>query len=725
MFMVLISCLMGSSGFATGSSENPGVIQNNTSSAEPVIKNICLNSNFLDYLVSNSTGNGSRADDHGHVLVLGYIPSPVNLSGVVRSEKRLLLKASGSDLPAVYDLRKEGKITVAKNQGKSGCCWAFSSLASLESYLLGTEGVSYDFSENNMKNLVSENYSDGFDLTPDAGGNAFIAAAYLSRWTGPVNESEDPYFDSSVYSPIGLPVQKHVQEILFLPVRTGSLDNEYIKRALLNYGAVYSTIYWDAAYYQGENYTYLCTNSQSANHAITIVGWDDSFDRNRFTHVPPGDGAFIVKNNWGQTWGEEGYFYISYYDLKLGYNENAVFTAEKKDNYDYIYQYDPLGWVVSKEYARSLIAWGGNVFTSERNETLRAIGFYTTDLNTAYEIYIYKNPVSGPVNSRKVSAVHESGTYSLPGYHTHKLNSIVDLNPGEKFSVVIKFNNPSAGGPLAVEQPIDSYSSKAQANPGESYASQDSTNWDDISRTSEANLCIKAFTTTNKLPEASFSSDFTDGNYPLTVQFTDLSKNAFSWEWDLNGDGIVDSTAKNPTYTYDSYGNYTVSLKVSNRNGLDSEIKIVDVKVTPLSIKSANPEGSSLTTLQGDTQKFNISTNHICNINWYLNGELKIFESNVSNSSYYNGNISPGFYNVTSLAEVRDERDMHNWGWIVREWNPWESLTSDEGKNVSTAELQEAIHFYLNKLQIPKTRAQITNETLKELITVWRENPGK
>jgi C1A family cysteine protease len=715
---------MFSSGFATGSVENPDALQNNTPPAEPLIETACINPSFLESWQSDSVGPVSFAEDYGYVSGSGYKPSPVDLSGLARPKPRLLLKAPGPGLPASYDLRKEGKMTAIGNQGQSGCCWAFSSIASLESYLLGTEGVSCDFSENNMKNIASESYPEGFDLTPEDGGNAFIAAAYLSRWSGPVNESEDPYNDSSVYSPAELSVQKHVQEVLFLPARTASLDNDVIKRALLKYGAVHSTMYWDAAYYQENNYSYRCTESPSANHAITIAGWDDSFDRNRFAQVPPGDGAFIVKNSWGDTWGEGGYFYISYYDSKLGYDENAVFTAEKQDNYDYAYQYDPLGWVVSKQYEGRLSAWGGNIFSSERNETLKAIGFYTTDLDTAYDIYVYKNPVAGPINSRKVFAVHERGSYSLPGYHTHALNSTVHISPGEKFSVVIKFSNPYAGGPLAVEQPIPSYSSKAKANPGESYTSQNGIIWEDISRSLDANLCIKAFTTIDGLPEANFSSSTTGGTYPLTVQFTDRSKNAFSWEWDLNGDGIADSTSRNPIYTYGSYGNYNVSLKVSNRNGFDSETKNNYVTVSPLSINSANPQGN-VTTLQGDIQEFNIGTNYICNITWYLNGELKASESSVNRGSFYNDTLSTGFYNVTAIAEARDEKDTHSWNWAVREWNPWESSNSKEGKNVSTAEMQEAIHFYQNGLQIPKTGSEVTSETLKELINIWRESPGK
>lgn len=422
--------------------------------------------------------------------------------------------------------------------------------------------------------------------------------------------------------------------------------------------------------------------------------------------------------------GEDGYFYVSYYDTKLGYDENAVFTAESKDNYDHVYQYDPLGWIISKEYPESLAAWGGNVFSSERNENLRAIGFYTTDLNTAYEIYVYKNPASGPVNLEQGFITQENGRYTFPGYHTHVLNSAVSLHAGERFSIVIRFINPSAPGPLAVEQPLVFYSSKARANPGESYVSPNGITWEDISGSSEANLCIKAFTTFNKLPEADFSSNVTAGSFPLTVQFTDLSNNAFSWKWDMNSDGKTDSTARNPTYTYCSYGSYTVSLTSSNSEGSDTRTKTGYITVIPLSINSASPE-RNITTYRGEEQAFNISTNSACNVSWYLNGENRRSESFVKNSSHLETVNSSGLYNVTVVAGAGSEKVIQSWNWTVRSWNPWDSLASQEGEKISTEELQEAIYIYCNGLQIPETGAELTKERLRELIVLWREGSGR
>jgi PKD repeat protein len=74
-------------------------------------------------------------------------------------------------------------------------------------------------------------------------------------------------------------------------------------------------------------------------------------------------------------------------------------------------------------------------------------------------------------------------------------------------------------------------------------------------------------------PTAEFAGNPTIGYAPLTVQFTDMSTgNPTSWSWDF-GDGVGTSTAQNPSYTYDNFGTYTVSLSVTNEYGSDIETK--------------------------------------------------------------------------------------------------------------------------------------------------------
>lgn len=75
------------------------------------------------------------------------------------------------------------------------------------------------------------------------------------------------------------------------------------------------------------------------------------------------------------------------------------------------------------------------------------------------------------------------------------------------------------------------------------------------------------------LPVAGFSASPKSGDFPLKVQFTDLSENASVWAWDFENDGTVDSSEQNPEFTYENEGIYTVNLTVTNKDGSDTEIK--------------------------------------------------------------------------------------------------------------------------------------------------------
>jgi len=80
-------------------------------------------------------------------------------------------------------------------------------------------------------------------------------------------------------------------------------------------------------------------------------------------------------------------------------------------------------------------------------------------------------------------------------------------------------------------------------------------------------------------PAANFSSNLTSGYAPLSVQFTDFSKNADGWNWNF-GDKST-STQQNPAHTFPRAGNYNVTLTVNNKNGTDSKIATITVLAQP------------------------------------------------------------------------------------------------------------------------------------------------
>ena len=414
---------------------------------------------------------------------LGYSPAPVNLSHIARSAKGL--KAASKTFAASYDLRSYGKVTAVKDQGNYGSCWAFATFGSLESCLLNDE--TDNFSENNLANLHGFDY-DGFD----DGGNAYMSTAYLTRWGGPVNESDDPYPNRGG-SPSGLTVRKHVQNVEFIPERASATDNDDIKQTIVDHGALYTSFYWDDAYYQAGTASYYYNGAEDANHAVAVVGWDDNYSKANFASQPSGNGAFIIKNSWGTDWGKSGYGYISYYDSGIGLDNVIFLDAESTNNYGAIYQYDPLGLIGYCGYDATS-AWGANIFTAGSPASLSAVGFYSITENTSYQIFVYTGVTAGQPRSGTLAA-SQSGALSAAGYHTIPLNTAVDLSANQRFSIVVKFTTPGCAYPLPVEYAYPGYSSAAAASAGQSFVSSDgASDWEDaVTFDSTMNICIKAY----------------------------------------------------------------------------------------------------------------------------------------------------------------------------------------------------------------------------------------
>ncbi|MDD1670988.1 MAG: lectin like domain-containing protein, partial [Methanomicrobiales archaeon] len=473
----------------------PPVVAAVPADKEPKIQEAPVNPVYLVY--EKGPKSDPTTKENGKVKGLGYIPSPIDKSHLKGMKIKVkdgvvsvydgTTQSGGSDIvsfPATFDLRNYGKVTPVKDQGSCGSCWAFATYGSEESTLLTAQ--SFDLSENNLKN------THGFDIGACAGGNADMSTAYLARWSGAVTESADPYNVQSSTSPPGLQPVMHSQNVYFIPARTSATDNDNIKAALQSYGAIYSAFYYNSGSYNSATQSYYYSGTSGSNHAITIVGWDDAYPRTRFTTAPAGDGAFLAKNSWGSGWGASGYFYISYYDARIG-QDNTAFTGESATNYARVYQYDPLGWTSSLGYG-SDTAYFANVFTAAASESLSAVSFFTPKPGSSYQVFVYLNPTSGPINPAG-PATTVTGTISLPGYHTIPLTTPVALTSGQKFSIVARLQTPAYSYPIPIEAPFSGYSSKAVASAGQSYVSSSGATWTDLtSYYANENICLKGFT---------------------------------------------------------------------------------------------------------------------------------------------------------------------------------------------------------------------------------------
>lgn len=491
-------------------------------------------------------------DQEMEVSIMGHIPSGVdqqyyNYEGKSRRRTR-------SVLPQQFDLRQQDLASPVKNQNPWGSCWAFGTLSAMESSAMVQKSESGssdaevpDYSERHLTWFsYQQQEGEGIISTKgqpfDVGGNRQIATGLLSSWAGVEEESKVPYLTSKsqvwsvdqekLYDSVG-----HLQNADFLPgtavfenytAKTGySLDRDAvntIKKALMNNGVVDVSYYADQSrpdqtsvngtYINNRTYAQYTDQFLTANHEVSIVGWDDDYSAENFleSRRPPGDGAWIVKNSWGKNWGNEGYFYLSYYDQSVC--EFTSFYLDLPDDdgkykYDHNYQYDYLGMKSvygTLRYPSSKVSVA-NVFTAGSYETLKAVSSVTTEPGSKVLFRIYKNPTGDNPESGTLEA-EQTETVSYGGYHTLELENPLVLNPGDRFSVVQLITGDKGSYvplELASTAPVfggDAFTN-AEVEEGQSYWNQGN-GWTDLANNPyksktvySGNVMIKAFTVDN------------------------------------------------------------------------------------------------------------------------------------------------------------------------------------------------------------------------------------
>lgn len=535
---------------------------------------------------------------------------PVEITG----EKSVSVAYRGAGYATKYDPRNvNGKVMVTpvKYQGAYNTCWAFALVAAAESNLIknGYADAAVNLSENQFAYFFYNRKADAMGNTAGDANNCSLgiimeygsmawaqnggtlqgSGLALAGWTGLTTEEISKY----ISIPDASLCYQHdysVRDVFFYSydIRdyTGSVNR--IKQAIMEHGAVASGINMvlsqdrqgnliDNDYYNAETAAYYY-NKEAGNHAIAIVGWDDSFSRNRFGKIKPTrNGAWIVKNSYSTEVGDEGYFYVSYEDASLD-EMMALEMIPASLQYDNNYQYDgtavPAVPKLKSMYGSQNLPNGtkyANVFkakaSSDYAEELKAVSVCTFSANTNYTVNIYTgltkpgNPTSG------TKAASASGTLTNAGYQTIQLPQSVALMPGEYFSVVIALSGTASEAEIGMEVTASagwiSFSAGGAAKQSFIYYEG---KWEDYYAAVGGNLRIKAFTDMTAVKPSVQLSDSSLGiskgsskKLSLKKKPANLYRKVISWKSSNSKVATVNSSGK---VTGKSYGKATISAEV-------------------------------------------------------------------------------------------------------------------------------------------------------------------
>ena len=427
---------------------------------------------------------------------------------------------------------QDSYILGVRDQSVSDDCWAFATLASIESNLL-KNNINTDYLSVAHLELMTQSslYTPSFmtfNRSFNSGGKLEFTSAYVLNNWGPIKENELPFQtitnlinNTTTINQIDI-VNKEasidVDDIFYLNNHQGSCSEnsiETIKQYLVNHGALAASIYFNINtndYVNGSFYYY--NGSNMANHAVTIVGWDDTIKVTSFTNSATRKGAWIVKNSYGTNVGDNGYYYVSYDDINICSNVVGFYNADLNVS-DEVYYYDDLGTNVTIT-SKSDINYIANTFTKKNtnNEIIDKITFATYAKGINYTVYYASN--SSLKNYEEIAR----GTTSHAGYMSVIPNK--DLEITDEFSVIVKFETdsnikdiiPVAMKGASTNSPYHSF----EVTSGVSYFSNNGETWIDLGEKLNAQASIRVYTSTLNTTKPTDVDDTSEVNNNATVE---------------------------------------------------------------------------------------------------------------------------------------------------------------------------------------------------------------
>ncbi len=526
-----------------------------------------------------------------------------------------------SQIPSTYNSVDEGFVTSIKNQNPYGNCWAYAACSVAESYLIkkGMASSDIDLSEAHLNYYMYHNKGDKYENTDNDQTNVIGKYSFTDVGADPRMlqlamsnfglASETIYPISKITTMQGSKEdQNNTQYVMTnsnLLCQQAKGNESIIKQAILDNGSVLACYYDTSTAYKNSNY-YNSNEVNSFNHAISIVGWDDSYAANNFDNKPTRNGAWLIKNSWGTGFGNQGYFWMSYDEYSLGSVYSYEFKNKDEEN---IYQYDGTNNALRYTLSSNTSTYANEFLVKRTNEELNAVSVGSATSNIPYKLEIYTNltDINNPTSGN--CEVNQNGIIENDGINYIKLSKGISLKDNTYYSIVFTlFGTNENNASIMLD------------------ATLKGTDIEFIADTSNEYCFIKSYNTWGKLSDNTFRiKGITIKEEPKPIETIILNKTDITLTKgtsetlqatinpsDTTDDKTLKWTSSNPNIaTVDNTGKVTAvgggtaTITVKSQNGKEASC---EVKVTS-KIESISLNKSNITLSKGTSETLKATIN--------------------------------------------------------------------------------------------------------------------